>query len=75
MWTAEKLRVSFLKFFEERGHKIVPSSSLIPEKDPTLLFTTAGMVQFKPFYSGEVPLPFKRATSCQKCLRATDLEN
>ncbi|MEO0291101.1 MAG: alanine--tRNA ligase [candidate division WOR-3 bacterium] len=75
MWTAEKLRVFFLKFFEERGHKIVPSSSLIPEKDPTLLFTTAGMVQFKPFYSGEVPLPFKRATSCQKCLRATDLEN
>ncbi len=75
MWTAEKLRTSYLKFFEEKEHKIVPSSSLIPEKDPTLLFTTAGMVQFKPFYSGEVPLPFKRAASCQKCLRATDLEN
>jgi len=75
MWTAEKLRISYLKFFEERGHTIVPSSSLIPEKDPTLLFTTAGMVQFKPLYSGTVPLPFKRATSCQKCLRATDLEN
>ncbi len=75
MWTAEKLRLTYLSFFEERDHKVVPSSSLIPEKDPTLLFTTAGMVQFKPYYSGTVPLPFKRATSCQKCLRATDLEN
>ncbi|MEN3044431.1 MAG: alanine--tRNA ligase [Candidatus Hydrothermales bacterium] len=74
MWTAESLRVKFLSFFEEKEHKIVPSSSLIPEKDPTLLFTTAGMVQFKPFYSGIVPLPFKRAASCQKCLRASDLD-
>ncbi|MEN3046928.1 MAG: alanine--tRNA ligase [Candidatus Hydrothermales bacterium] len=74
MWTAESLRIKFLNFFKEREHEIVPSSSLIPEKDPTLLFTTAGMVQFKPFYSGTVPLPFKRATSCQKCLRASDLD-
>ncbi len=74
MFDSHKLRESYLKFFEEKGHKIVPSSSLIPKDDPTLLFTTAGMVQFKPFYSGSVPLSFKRATSCQKCLRVTDLE-
>ncbi|MEO0260479.1 MAG: alanine--tRNA ligase [candidate division WOR-3 bacterium] len=74
MFDSHKLRESYLKFFEEKGHKIVPSSSLIPKDDPTLLFTTAGMVQFKPYYSGAVPLSFRRAASCQKCLRVTDLE-
>ncbi len=68
------LRESFLNFYKEKGHVIVPSSPLVPKDDPTLLFTTAGMVQFKPLYAGIKPLPYKRAASCQKCLRLTDLE-
>ena len=75
MWTADRLRKAFLSFFEERGHVIVSSSSLIPRKDPTLLFTSAGMVQFKPLWAGEVPLPYTRAASVQKCLRLSDIEN
>ena len=67
-----------MKFFESKGHKIVKSSSLIPLDDPTLLFTNAGMVQFKKFWATDIPLPYTRATSCQKCLRAggkdSDLE-
>jgi len=69
------LRTSFVDFFKERGHKIVPSSSLVPKDDPTLLFTTAGMVQFKPMFAGSVELEYTRAASVQKCLRTSDLEN
>ncbi len=72
MITHIELRKLFLDFFEERGHKIVPSAPLVPEYDPTLLFTSAGMVQFKKFYSGETPLTYKRAVSVQKCLRADE---
>ncbi len=78
---ANDLRRAFIAFFtdEIRQHRHVPSSPLVPPDDPTLLFTTAGMVQFKPFYAGTVPLPYKRACSIQKCLRAggkgSDLEN
>lgn len=68
------IRRTFLAFYAERGHTIVPSSSMIPKDDPTLLFTSAGMVQFKPLFAGTVPLPYPRAVSIQKCLRATDLE-
>ncbi|MEO0084281.1 MAG: alanine--tRNA ligase, partial [candidate division WOR-3 bacterium] len=68
------IRRTFLDFYAQREHKIVASSSLIPKDDPTLLFTSAGMVQFKPFFAGSVPLPYKRATSIQKCLRASDLK-
>ncbi|MCM8803784.1 MAG: alanine--tRNA ligase [Candidatus Omnitrophica bacterium] len=72
------IRESYLKFFESKDHKIVRSSSLIPIEDPTLLFTNAGMVQFKKFWATDVPLSYTRATSCQKCLRAggkdSDLE-
>lgn len=69
------VRNSFLKFFEDRGHTIVPGISLVPKDDPTLLFTIAGMVQFKPLFAGTIPLPYQRAATVQKCLRVTDLEN
>ncbi len=72
MWNSDKLVEEFLKFFEERGHKIVDSSPLVPS-DKTLLFTSAGMVQFKPLWSGEMPIEFRRAASVQKCLRLSDL--
>jgi alanyl-tRNA synthetase len=72
--TATELRRAFLKFFEDRGHTVVPSSPLVPVGDPTLLFTTAGMVQFKPYYSAAGDVPYTRAVSIQKCLRLTDVE-
>ncbi len=75
MLTVMDLRKSFIEFFQERKHRIVPSSSLIPKEDPTLLFTTAGMVQFKPMFAGTVELDYTRAASVQKCLRTSDLEN
>ena len=75
MPTVKDLRNSFLQFFEERDHRIIPSGSLIPKEDPTLLFTTAGMVQLKPMFAGSVKLDYTRATSVQKCLRTSDLEN
>jgi alanyl-tRNA synthetase len=70
----QEIRDLFLSFFEERGHRRVPSSPLIPTDDPTLLFTSAGMVQFKPLYASRGTLEYTRATSVQKCFRATDLE-
>jgi alanyl-tRNA synthetase len=72
---AAELRRAFLRFFEQRGHVVVPSSPLVPMGDPTLLFTTAGMVQFKPYYSATGDVPYTRAASVQKSLRLTDLEN
>jgi alanyl-tRNA synthetase len=78
-WTGDKVRSAFLRFFEERGHKIVRSSSLVPTNDPTLLFTNAGMNQFKDVFLGLEARDYKRATTCQKCVRAggkhNDLEN
>ncbi len=76
---AEQIRKTYTEFFVERGHRAVPSAPLVPPDDPTLLFTTAGMVQFKQLYAGLVDLPYSRATTVQKCLRAggkgSDLEN
>ncbi|HEY7642068.1 MAG TPA: alanine--tRNA ligase [Steroidobacteraceae bacterium] len=73
------LRALFLKFFRDRGHQIVPSSSLVPGNDPTLLFTNAGMVQFKDVFLGKDKRPYSRAASSQRCVRAggkhNDLEN
>jgi len=72
--TSDNLRQIFLNFFRDKGHEIVPSSSLVPHKDPTLLLTSAGMVQMKPYFLGlEVP-PSQRLTSCQKCFRTTDID-
>lgn len=69
------LRKNFLEFFKNRDHTIVSSMSLIPRDDPSLLFTSAGMVQFKPLWTGTVPLSYRRAASIQKCLRLSDLDN
>ena len=72
---SSELREAFLSFFAEREHTRVQSAPLVPKADPTLLFNVAGMVQFKPMWTGLVePLPYKRATSVQKCLRLNDLD-
>ena len=77
--TGKEVRDTFLKYFEQNGHNVVKSSSLIPKNDPTLLFTNAGMVQFKDVFLGLEKRDYQRATSSQKCVRAggkhNDLEN
>ncbi|HXM14629.1 MAG TPA: alanine--tRNA ligase, partial [Candidatus Eremiobacteraceae bacterium] len=78
-WTGNKIRETFLKFFESKGHRRVRSSSLVPHGDPTLLFTNAGMNQFKDVFLGLEKREYNRATTAQKCVRAggkhNDLEN
>jgi len=79
MLSSADIRQSFLEFFREKGHEIVPSSSLVPGNDATLLFTNAGMVQFKEVFLGQEKRPYVRAASSQRCVRAggkhNDLEN
>jgi alanyl-tRNA synthetase len=79
MKSSTLLRKAFLEFFRKRGHEVVPSSSLVPANDPTLLFTNAGMVQFKDVFLGVEKKPYNRAASSQRCVRAggkhNDLEN
>ena len=74
MTTSEELREQFLAYFEEKEHQRVASSSLVPHGDPTLMFTTAGMVQMKPYFLGEMPPPHPRLTSSQKSFRTTDID-
>ncbi len=69
----DQLRAAFIRFFTDRGHSAVPSASLIPH-DPSVLFTIAGMVPFKPFFLGDEVPPWKRATSVQKCFRTVDID-
>src|SRR5579872_212969 len=79
MKSLSDVRSGFLEFFAERGHSVVPSSPLVPRNDPTLLFTNAGMVQFKNLFTGAEKRPYSRATTVQKCVRAggkhNDLDN
>src|ERR671932_1880461 len=72
---AAEIRERYLSFFEERGHKRMPSASLVPPTyDPSVLLTTAGMQPFKPYFRGEEQPPSKRLTSCQKCFRTVDID-
>ncbi|MEK6551592.1 MAG: alanine--tRNA ligase-related protein, partial [Pseudomonadota bacterium] len=77
--SSSDIRSAFLDYFKRQGHAIVPSSSLVPANDPTLLFTNAGMVQFKDVFIGTERRDYKRAVSSQRCVRAggkhNDLEN
>jgi alanyl-tRNA synthetase len=75
MITGNDIRKSFLDYYVKQGHTVVKSSSLVPEKDPTLLFTNAGMVQFKNVFLGQERLSYARATSAQKCLRISGKHN
>ncbi|MBL9108087.1 MAG: alanine--tRNA ligase, partial [Myxococcales bacterium] len=74
-----QVRASFLDFFKGKGHAVVPSANLVPQNDPTLMFTAAGMVQFKDVFTGKETRGYTRATSSQKCIRISgkhnDLEN
>src|ERR1700710_2665418 len=79
MKSLSDVRSGFLDFFAQRGHSVVASSPLVPRNDPTLLFTNAGMVQFKNLFTGAEKRPYSRATTVQKCVRAggkhNDLDN
>ncbi|HEY96512.1 MAG TPA: alanine--tRNA ligase [Dehalococcoidia bacterium] len=72
--TSDEIREAFLKFYKNKNHSRVPSSSLIPHGDPTLLLTSAGMVQMRPYFLGDEIPSNKRLTSCQKCFRTTDID-
>jgi alanyl-tRNA synthetase len=70
----DEIRETFVRFMTERGHTLIPSASLVPHGDPTLLFTSAGMVPFKPYFMGLAEPPAKRMVTVQKVFRTTDIE-
>ncbi|MBA3297912.1 MAG: alanine--tRNA ligase, partial [Acidobacteria bacterium] len=72
---SREIRSSFLEYFTKHGHAVVPSSSLVPHDDPTLLFTNAGMNQFKDTFLGKETRPYSRAASSQKCMRVSGKHN
>lgn len=72
---ADELRNLYLNYFAEKGHQILPSASLVPAQDPTLLLTSAGMVPFKPYFLGLQTPPHPRITTCQRCVRTGDIDN
>ncbi|MGQ9572325.1 MAG: alanine--tRNA ligase [Dehalococcoidia bacterium] len=72
---SQQIRDTFLRFFKEREHKVMPSAPLVPVGDPTLLFTSAGMVQFKPYFEGRATPPARRLASVQKCFRTSDIDS
>src|SRR6266851_8402840 len=74
-WTTDNIRQSFLDFFKDKGHTVVPSAPLVPKGDPTLLFTNAGMVQFKDYFLAVRTPTWKRVVDCQKCLRISGKHN
>jgi len=73
--SGDEIRARFVAYFTERGHLAVPSSSLIPRNDPTVLLTTAGMQQMIPYFLGQQPPPSRQMTSVQKCFRTTDIDS
>ena len=73
--TGDQTREGFLDFFRQRGHTVVPSAPLVPENDPSLLFTNAGMVPFKQVFLGKETRPYRRAANSQKCLRISGKHN
>ncbi|MFA6520711.1 MAG: alanine--tRNA ligase-related protein, partial [Candidatus Paceibacterota bacterium] len=72
---SDEIRSKFLKFFEKRGHKIIPSASLVPENDPSVLFNTAGMQPLVPYLLGQEHPMGKRIANIQKCVRTGDLDD
>jgi alanyl-tRNA synthetase len=72
---SQRIRETFLRFFQEHDHRVMPSAPLVPPGDPTLLFTSAGMVQFKPYFEGRAEPPARRLTSVQKCFRTSDIDS
>src|SRR5262245_8030170 len=79
MTSVNEVRTTFLEFFRRNGHEVVPSAPLVPRNDPTLMFTSAGMVPFKNVFTGQETRPYTRAATAQKCVRAggkhNDLDN
>src|SRR5579884_1492087 len=73
--TTDQVREAFTRFFVERGHRPLESASLVPVDDPTLLFTSAGMVPFKPYFMGRAVPPARRLTTVQRCFRTSDIES
>src|SRR5689334_10931163 len=75
MMTSSQIRSAFLDFFKQKGHQIVPSAPMVVKNDPTLMFTNAGMNQFKDIFLGNAPAKYKRVANTQKCLRVSGKHN